>query len=112
VDDNSCPFPQRLSQALKVRKLKQSELASKLEVKPQTVNNWLSGQSLPEARTLVEVAKILEVSLDWLLGLEGPSGQAETDLEELRLKLLEASVIAERLANDPGRRTKPPGPET
>lgn len=48
---------------------KQTELAKLLNSKQQTVASWERGESKPSASTLVELAKLYNVSVDWLLGL-------------------------------------------
>ena len=64
-------FGHRLKVAIERRgwaELSQARLGEKLgRVSGTTVNNWLNGYKLPSTETAVELAKILNVSLDWLL---------------------------------------------
>lgn len=48
--------------------LSQSELAKKMGVQRATVNAWEMGISLPNAQSLVLLAKFFKVSVDYLLG--------------------------------------------
>ncbi len=62
---------------LKLRKesgLKQNAVAEKLNVKHNTVSNWERGISLPDYPTLVKIADLYEVSVDYLLGREDELG--------------------------------------
>ena len=69
VSDNFLIFPQRLSELMKERKLTQQNLADSLGVKRQTVSLYMSGQSMPDAEQLKNIALFFGVSADWLLGL-------------------------------------------
>ncbi len=59
-------FSQRLKIALESAGMTQSELATRLEIKPQSVQKWCSGGGLPRAARLREIAKTLEASEAWL----------------------------------------------
>lgn len=50
--------------------LTQSALAKKLNVTRSSVNAWEMGISVPSTALLVELAKLFQVSTDYLLGLE------------------------------------------
>ena len=69
VSDDFMIFPQRLSELMKERKLTQQNLADGLGVKRQTVSLYMSGQSMPDAEQLRNIALFFDVSSDWLLGL-------------------------------------------
>ncbi|WP_208586028.1 helix-turn-helix domain-containing protein [Gracilibacillus suaedae] len=59
---------QRLRSARRNKKLTQEELASKLHTKKQTISNYETGYSSPSNEVLKEIANILDVSTDYLLG--------------------------------------------
>lgn len=46
-----------------------SELARELNVKPCTVYNWITGVHIPNGCYIAKIARILNVSTDYLLGL-------------------------------------------
>jgi transcriptional regulator with XRE-family HTH domain len=62
-------FSQRLKMARKTKRLTQSEFASRLGISTPTVSSWERGQSFPTVGVLVKIARELEVSLDYLVGL-------------------------------------------
>lgn len=62
-------FPIRLRQARLDAGLLQRELAKKAYVTPGGVSFYESGKRQPSTETLVQLAKVLNVSADWLLGL-------------------------------------------
>lgn len=60
----------RIEQRMLALNFSQSELARRMETRQSTVKGWLEG-SIPRARTLRELAKVLGVSDTWLLtGIE------------------------------------------
>src|SRR5215470_9546741 len=55
---------------------KKQAFAQKIGVKPQQLSRYLKGQ-LPDAPTLVAIAEVGQVSVDWLLmGREAPGREA------------------------------------
>lgn len=69
VSDDFKVFSQRLSELMKERHITQDTLAHALGVKRQTVSLYKSGQSMPDAEQLKNIAKFFNVASDWLLGL-------------------------------------------
>lgn len=59
----------RLSNCRQNKNMTQEELAGRLGITPQAVSKWERGASLPDISMLADLADILEVSTDWLLGL-------------------------------------------
>jgi len=49
--------------------LKQINLANALQVSPQAVSKWEKGANLPDIFTLLKIAKLFNVSTDYLLGI-------------------------------------------
>ena len=80
----------RLSNCRQDRNLTQEELAGRLGVTPQAVSKWERSISLPDVSMLSELARILDVSADWLLGLRAgkhaqtasPGSNSETAAQE------------------------------
>jgi len=58
---------QRLAKARKSSKLTQAQVAEKLDISFQAVSSWERGESTPEIDKLADIAKLYEISLDWLL---------------------------------------------
>lgn len=54
--------------AKKNKNWKMSKLAKELEMDPQTVMYWNQGRSYPRFPTLVRLCRLLECSLDDLIG--------------------------------------------
>lgn len=63
-------FPQRLKELRLKKRLTQTELGKKLGVKQSTFTNWENGKREPNFETLIKLADLLEVSVDFLLGRE------------------------------------------
>lgn len=63
-------FRERLREAMKARGVTGSMLANVLDVSARTPFAWMSGSNLPRLTYLPEIAKVLGVSTDWLLGME------------------------------------------
>lgn len=63
-------FSTNLSMELKLRHISQSELARKLEIKQQSVNDWCTGKCLPSLENFHELCQILHASADILLNLD------------------------------------------
>ena len=57
---------EKLTQARKAARLTQADVAAGLDVSRQAVSRWESGQSKPSTEKLLALAKIYDVSLDWL----------------------------------------------
>lgn len=64
----------------------QVELAKRLKVAKQTVSNWENDNIQPSIEMLVRLAKLFNVTTDYLLGLE--------DKPRLNVEGLPASVVA------------------
>lgn len=59
----------RLKESRQKSHLTQEELATKLHTDKKQISRWESGGSVPHAETLVELSRILSVSVDYLLGI-------------------------------------------
>ena len=62
------PFPTRLKEARKWKKLKQREMAERLGIITRSYQQYEGGQRRPDYETWVAIADLLEVSIDYLLG--------------------------------------------
>ena len=62
----------RLAECLDNCGVKQGEVAKKCLIAPTTLSRWKKGKALPESAVpLILLAKYFNVSLDWLLYLDG-----------------------------------------
>lgn len=57
------------------RMLTQADIASVLDVSTQAVSKWERGENAPDISLLVRLSRLLDVSIEWLLG----GHEAETD---------------------------------
>lgn len=62
-------FGKRLRYIRQKRNLKVAQIAEALHVTRNTAYKWEQGKALPSIETLFGLAKVLNVSVDWLLGL-------------------------------------------
>ena len=72
----------------KANGLSQEELAIKLNVVRQTVSKWEKGLSVPDAGMVIQLAEVLETTVNVLLGEEIPV-QEEQDLTKTLAAKLE-----------------------
>lgn len=82
----------------KARGWTQAELGQKISLSRTGINAWEQGLSMPSTTMLVELARVFDVSTDYLLGLDNlatidVSGLAERDVAIL-------AELAERLRNN------------
>ena len=63
-------FSENLKAARKAQGLSQEELAAVLEVSRQAVSKWEQGESYPEVEKLLQLCRVLEVSMDELFSGE------------------------------------------
>ena len=61
----------RIVEARKSKGYTQVELADKLGVTFQAVSSWETGKTIPDTWNLIELAKILEVSVSWIVEDKG-----------------------------------------
>jgi transcriptional regulator with XRE-family HTH domain len=66
----------RIEQARREQGFNNRQLATRLGVKPATIENWESDRSEPRSNKLLTLAGILNVSVLWLLQGEHGSGTA------------------------------------
>lgn len=70
-------FSKKLVELRKAANLSQDELSEKIFLSRQSISKWENGESVPDMNNLVQLAKVLEVSLDELvLGFEPVNSQS------------------------------------
>ena len=81
-------FGKSLANIRKSRQLTQLELANLLNIQPRMIGRWEQGQAKPQFDYIIQLADILEVSLDhFLLGEEGHNSP-QFDIKNKKLKEL------------------------
>jgi class 3 adenylate cyclase len=81
------------------RKLRQADVASALRISAQAVSKWERGENAPDISVLVGLARLLGVSLEWLLGATSP----DTDTFDATVFCTGLNGFAERAASMPPR---------
>ncbi len=75
--------------ALRIRKgMTQSEVARLLGLSRSGVNAWEMGLSVPSTQYIVELAKVFDISTDYLLGLENTSTISVKGLSQKQVSAL------------------------
>ena len=67
-------FGTRVTQARQSAGFTVKQLATRMSVKPSTIENWGAGRSEPRANKLVMLAGVLGIPVLWLLDGEMPDG--------------------------------------
>lgn len=99
---------EKIREARKAAGLTQEELASVMSVSRQAVTKWESDKGIPDIENLKVLSKVLDVSIDYLLGDEGELDLNVTrkpiDLrrygDEGRLSRIRKVKIKERIVRD------------
>ena len=96
-------FAENIKQARKNNKLSQQQLADKMNIKRQTISKWENGICYPDIDKLIELKKILNVTLDSLFGINIENikilkeakleAQKEIYKKKKKLKIALATVI-------------------
>lgn len=63
-------FSGRLKAAIERKQMKQVDIAEEIGITAANMSNYVRGKAFPPVDTLAEIAKKLDVSLDWLCGVE------------------------------------------
>lgn len=81
-----------ISELRKLNKMTQLDLAEKLNYSDKAVSKWERGESIPDISVLIEIAKIFNVSLDYLVSADHvktvPMTEEEQKLKEATQKVL------------------------
>jgi len=88
-------FGKNLTSIRKERQLTQLELANILDVQPRMVGRWEQGTAKPQFDYIIQLAQVLEVSLDYLL--LGKEGQIRSEFEIKNKRLKELCKQADKL---------------
>ena len=61
----------RIKELREARNLRQSDLASAVEIDQRTISNYETGKTNPDSYALIRLADFFEVSIDYLVAREG-----------------------------------------
>lgn len=64
-------FRENLQSLIDIRSSSLKSLSEEIKVTPATLSRYLSGQRTPDLPYVVKIATFFNVSIDWLLGLNG-----------------------------------------
>lgn len=76
---------ERIQQKLNEKNLKQSDIARATGKSTAAVAKWLSGQNVPRAENLKAIAKLLNVSDDWLLTGKGTAELSRNNVSNVSI---------------------------
>lgn len=62
----------RIKEAMRIRNLKQVDILSKTDISKGALSSYLSGRYEPKQKNLHSLARVLNVSEAWLMGLDVP----------------------------------------
>ncbi len=90
-------FKDRLEQALKMRDMKPADLAKLTGIGEGAISQYRKGAYKATQRNLEKIAKVLDVSIPWLMGAEEkrPTPVSESGLDDEAKEIAEAYRIAE-----------------
>ena len=86
----------------KAKGISQEEMAAELSVVRQTVSKWENGLSVPDAQMLIKIAKVLDTSVNVLLGETVP----ENEDSEIRMLAEKLEKLNEQIARRNDRNRK------
>ncbi len=91
---------ERIKDARKNAGHTQSSLAELLNTNHKNIWRWESGEYIPEAETIGDLAKALNVSADYLLGLTDDPKRAarESELSQRELEIIMALRRGDRMS--------------
>ena len=85
-------FSEQLKEIREANKLSQVETAQKLGVTKQSVANWENGNIMPSIDMLVKIAKLFNITTDFLLGLDCRKFIDVTGLEQEEIAHIQAII--------------------
>ena len=87
----------KLKEIRENRGLTQKELADKIGVKSYIISNWEQKRTEPDIKALEDLSNVLNVSIDFLLGIEESKENNDlTKEEQEHIKLVKEFLIYKR----------------
>lgn len=99
-------FASRFAEARSAKGLTNAQLGEAIGVSERAVSSWATGAAWPRLDHAAHAARVLEVSLAWLVGAERREGLSPRQGELVRLAsqaVAEAHVALARLGDDDER---------
>ena len=81
----------RIREARKAANLTQDQLANMLGIKNSTLSGYEIGSHDPKSNTLIEIARICNTSVDYLLGIDSASLDSDTKKQPVTMDGLSES---------------------
>ncbi|MDO4564812.1 MAG: XRE family transcriptional regulator [Clostridia bacterium] len=91
------PCSERIKEALAMREMIQSELATATGLGRNAISQYVSGKFEPKQTALYKIAKVLDVSEAWLMGYDVPKER----LENLKFSSSSAEILSIRVQKIP-----------
>lgn len=93
---------ERIQQKLEEKNLKQADIARATGKSTAAVTKWLKGDNIPKAENLKAIAKLLDVSDEWLLTGKESAGFKPLSFDEIKRKFGEPTVNLSEMLSDIG----------
>jgi len=88
-------FSERLKALRKEKRLKQSEMALRLEISTRAYQNYETNVTVPLVETLIALADFFDVSTDYLLGRSG-----NPESHKKNFKKFDGALYVENIENE------------
>ena len=86
-------FAKRISHALSLKGMKQSELCARAKVPKSSLSLYLSGAYEPRQDRIYDMATILDVDPVWLMGYDVPMEREEKNISTNELQLTDGEKM-------------------
>lgn len=82
------PTAKRIKMAMDLRGVRQSDLVEKTKISKGALSSYITGRYVPKQNNIYLIAKALNVSELWLMGLDGPAEHIESFNIGNRIRIL------------------------
>ncbi|MDD4154739.1 MAG: helix-turn-helix transcriptional regulator [Bacilli bacterium] len=93
-------FAQRLKELRTESKLSQAKLAERLKMSQSGLSNWETGDNQPDTGSLIKLADIFEVTVDYLIGRSSIKESKPLIDSEIASKIALLSPISQEAINN------------
>jgi transcriptional regulator with XRE-family HTH domain len=83
----------RLNILISENNINQRELAEKTGISEVTISRYINGQRIPTVENLVRIAKVFNVSTDYIVGISSPEPVFKVKRVMKKLKELELEIV-------------------
>jgi transcriptional regulator with XRE-family HTH domain len=83
----------RLNILISENNINQRELAEKTGISEVTISRYINGQRIPTVENLVRIAKVFNVSTDYIVGISSPEPAFKVKRVMKKLKELELEIV-------------------